>query len=622
MKLVVSKRLTRPLAIFVTVSLAIASGSFVSAQTTPQSLKDVAIPKPDNLGEFIKDENAAIQLGKSLFWDEQVGSDGITSCATCHFHAGADNRSKNQISPGLLAQVKDTTFQIGSNPNYQLTLADFPFHQLSDPKDRDSAVVFTTNDVASSQGVFNTEFVDVVPGQPEDVVTVQPDPDGFQVNGVNTRRVEPRNTPSVINAVFNKLQFWDGRAKDTFNGVNISGNEDPDAFVIKAKTPSQLEFTQIQLENSSLASQAVGPPLSSFEMSAGGRTFEEIGDKFGDVKKPKKAGQKLARKLGKKIRSLRPLAQQVVAADDSVLGPESRFPDTGLKANTYEDLIRKAFRDEWWKSSNMIIRVDPDTGEPTIVEQPGGPVDTNEYTLMEYNFPLLFGLAIQEYEFTLVSDQTPFDKFQEGDTTALSEAQQRGLALFNNNGCNFCHTAPEFTRASARLSNGSVGFRGGFFSIGVREPTDDPGSDGTGRFKSPGLRNVELTAPYMHNGGLATLEQVVEFYARGGNFGGLGILDGRPGPGGGLTDDLLNDANKRADLVAFLKALTDERVRLEKAPFDHPQLHVPNGHPGDENSVTDRGDGTATDEIAVIPAVGGNGRTTPPPNFLENPPNI
>ncbi|HCF30075.1 MAG TPA: cytochrome C peroxidase, partial [Cyanobacteria bacterium UBA11049] len=76
---------------------------------------------------------------------------------------------------------------------------------------------------------------------------------------------------------------------------------------------------------------------------------------------------------------------------------------------------------------------------------------------------------------------------------------------------------------------------------------------------------------YFHNGGQLTLEQVVEFYNRGGDV---------KSPTNTLQPLNLTDVEKQ-NLVAFLKSLTDERVRLQKAPFDHPSLMVPNGHPGD-----------------------------------------
>lgn len=656
---------SKAITIAVIVVAAVISGHTVSAQIAPPtSLKDVQVPKPQNLAVFVKNEAAAIKLGKSLFWDIQVGSDGLLSCASCHFHAGADNRSKNQINPGLLVTPNpDTTFQVGGAPNYQLKPEDYPFHKLSDPNNAGSTVLSDANDVTSSQGAFNAEFVDVVPGQAEDTVNPKPDP-VFNVGGTNVRRVEPRNTPTVINAVFNFRNFWDGRAQDIFNGVSPFGLRDSNALVGRADNPSKLELVNIaqdpnlRLNNSSLASQAVGPPISSFEESADGRTFEEIGDKFGDIDKRSHSaskGKKLPRKTGKKLVPLRPLGKQLVDPQDSVLGGESRGSQPGLKTATYEKLIEDAFKSEWWKSNRM-IQIDAN-GQRTIVKKPDKSLATNEYTLMEYNFPLFFGLSIQMYESTLVSDDTPFDR------NTLTEQQQRGKALFNDvrrAGCVICHSGVEFTSASVSsvnqqgrigafpLGNGqTIFFDQGFFGIGVRPTQDDLGvgdndpfgnplsqtrvaqqgksqqllgdpnltvpSNGIitadANFKTPGLRNVELTAPYFHNGGQLTLKQVVEFYNRGGDFPqGSALAPISPT----LTE------SEKDDLVAFLKSLTDERVRYDKAPFDHPQLFVPNGHPpSNTSSVTNDGTGKATDNLLEIPAVGRNGRSTPTPNFLE-----
>src|SRR5690606_27695799 len=127
-----------------------------------------------------------------------------------------------------------------------------------------------TNDVASSQGVFHAVFGEPAPHGP--------DPDGFQVDGVNVRRVEPRNTPTVINAVYNHRNFWDGRAQNIFNGVNPFGERDSSAHVYRRVARGEgLEPVEVRLENSSLASQAVGPPTNEIEMSARGRGFADVG---------------------------------------------------------------------------------------------------------------------------------------------------------------------------------------------------------------------------------------------------------------------------------------------------------------------------------------------------------
>src|SRR5262249_13880768 len=126
--------------------------------------------------------------------------------------------------------------------------------------------------------------------------------------------------------------------------------------------------------------------------------------------------------------------------------------------------------------------------------------------------------------------------------------------------------------------------------------------------RTPGLRNVEFTGPYFHNGGQATLEQVVDFYNRGSDF-----------PEGGVGPDIRRlglSLNERASLVAFLKPLSDDRVRFERAPFDHPELGVPAGHD------TTAGAGapfvlSAADRWSGIPAVGRSGNAVPLQTYEE-----
>jgi len=599
-------------------ALAMALAPAASGQAPPPEpptplapLSTVPVPEPANLGDFVRDRAAALKLGKSLFWDMQVGGD-VQSCASCHFHAGADNRVKNQLSPGLLAG--DTTFQVGG-PNYTLVAKDFPFHRLSNPDDRSSTVKSDANDVVSSQGVFLSAFRDVGAGGGPDVCDHIADA-VFQVQGVNARRVEPRNAPTMINAVFNFRNFWDGRAAEDFNGVSPFGHRDPNATLWKVQDGA-LTPVRVEIHASSLASQAAGPPLSPFEMSCDGRIFPQVGRKLLSP-------------------SVVPLGRQFVDPSDSVLAPVVR-PGTGL-AVSYRSLVEQAFQPEWWSSPESV----------TI----GG----RAFSQAEANFSLFFGLAVQLYEATLVADQSPVDRYLAGDSTALDARQQRGLAIFTGQGrCLNCHGGPETTNASFRnvtneklermaMGDGGCGiYDNGFYNIGVRPTAEDPGVGGLdpfgnplshtrqamqgsfvdphlqpplgsnpscdgravvdGSMKAPGLRNVFLTGPFFRNGGQRDLRQVVAFYNRGGDFALQNIRDLDPDiqPLGLTRDD-------RANLVAFLEVLTDERVRWEQAPFDHPQLFVPDGHPGDQRQVTNRGDGNATDALLEIPAVGAGGR--------------
>lgn len=501
------------------------------------------------------------------------------------------------------------------------------------------------------------------------------DPQGFHVGYKNTRRVEPRNPPTMINAVFNHRQFWDGRAENIFNGVNHLGLRDPDAKLFRADDPKKPVEVRVELLNSSLASQAVAPIVSDLEMAAPGRTRLAVGRALARGK----------RNHGKKMFKVRPLANQKVSPTDSVLGPLSRWPKEGLSVNRYDKLIKGAFHEKWWKAKKL-IRVNDD-GTKTLVSKNDGEGEENtscgdnEYTLIQYNFSLFFGIAVQMYEETLVSDDTPWDRFRRENPTSddpdlnpwtnvspnhISRLALFGAHLFNdrtrgptNIRCSNCHEQNELTDASVRriaaAVNGPVRNRDGnvidkgFNNIGVR-PTDNdlgvgasdvfgplsftrrlfPGAppanfDGAavtkgfgvqGAFKIPSLRNVALTAPYFHNGDVRTLHEVVELYSRGGNVNPIQDMDGTPIEPLGipmLTSDEI-DA-----IVAFMETLTDERVLHRRAPFDHPQLFVPNGHPGDSSSTIDAdGDGLADDLMVVVPAVGAAGGA-PLPGFLEGP---
>jgi cytochrome c peroxidase len=606
----------------------------------PPSLRTVAVPEPPNLYDFVADKAAAIRLGKALFWDMQLGSDGLSACASCHFHAGADSRSRNQVNPGLLRRdapgqpATPRTFDHG--PNAALASADFPLRVLADPSDRASDALRDSSNVVGSQGVFNATFVAVVPGQGEEIVARTPDPDGFRVGQLNVRRVEPRHTPSVINAVFNHRNFWNGRAQNEFNGVNEWGDRDPSARVFKVMKDDRMAPVQVRLVNASLASQAVAPIVNATEMSAAGRN-----------------GRDIARKLGKKLGHALPLAGQLVHPQDSVLGPLSRWPQRGLDVGGYDKLIEPAFRKEWHKAKDR-IRVDAN-GNASVV--PAGKNDGPDvYTLIEYNFPLFFGLAVQLYEATLVSDDTPYDRWRENRGT-LTDQELLGLEVFLGQDptvlpdgtrragarCINCHAGPEFTDASvsAILARGFTRLREGqdldrgYNNIGVRPTLEDASVGDTdpfgnplsltrrlppsgrfiavdGAFKAPGLRNVELTAPYFHNGGYLTLEGVVDFYSRGGDFAPLLAMDGTPIQP--LSVPRMSPVEQAA-VVAFLRTLTDDRVRFRRAPFDHPQLFVPNGQIYDDARVVADPvrPGQAMDWTREIPAVGRNGGAALPP---------
>jgi cytochrome c peroxidase len=725
-----------------------------AAGPVPVSLQNVPTPPVPGLldgdSPIVIDKNAAIVLGKALFWDRNVGSDG-QACASCHFSAGADSRIKNQINSGQnAAQASGQSFDSlpsgGGGPNHTLAADDFPLHRFSDPLNNASQILYSTDDVVSSAGTFGGQFnASSQFSGANDQCTRTPD-EIFNVGHVGTRRVAPRNSPTVINAVFNHRNFWDGRANNAFNGSSPWGPRDLDAGVWVKLNAKTVVKQRLNLINSSLASQAVAPPVfNDVEMGCKGRGWPDI---------------------GRKLLSRQALQSQLVHPQDSVLGGLSLSSVTNLKPGlktTYKNLITKAFNPQYWAYSG--------------VGKFGAPIGGTAYNQMEANFAMFFGLAVQLYEATLVSDQSPFDQspldanmvptWSNVSDAAQVASLKRGFNLFVNNNCSLCHTGPSmslaaietnatllsptpaasfgpptspiaygpnaFGPANIAAATGATRYASpvtrdttnqglprlmdlGFANIGVTRPDADPGvggvdglgnplsyatqyveyllgksagvidlpidkvracdfplplavnlnvpllniflpSDGlqadgsregvlrnqncanpnkayiptvvaaqanrngvkmsvatTAAFKVPTLRNIELTGPYMHDGGLATLAQVIEFYARHGNF----VSNAQHSLMGPIAPGIANAQNS-ADLASFLKALTDERVRYQKAPFDHPQLTVAHGHVGNELQVevgNPLNADLAKDELLVLPAVGAAGAETPITPFL------
>ena len=155
-------------------------------------------------------------------------------------------------------------------------------------------------------------------------------------------------------------------------------------------------------------------------------------------------------------------------------------------------------------------------------------------------------IALEAYQRRLTSADAPFDRYLDGDFAAIDDAAKRGLALFIGDAlCSECHHGPLLSDESFHVT--------GVAQRGLHVPAEDEGR-GDGAFRTPGLRNVAETAPYLHTGQLATLGDVVEFYRWGGDAGGfVGEKDRLM-----LPLDLGDD--DAADLVAFLESLTGAEV--------------------------------------------------------------
>lgn len=199
-------------------------------------------------------------------------------------------------------------------------------------------------------------------------------------------------------------------------------------------------------------------------------------------------------------------------------------------------------------------------------------------------------LAIASYERTLVAGQTPWDRFQAGDASALTPAQLAGWNFLQGSRCVTCHAPPLFTDDSFR-------------NIGVRPPAEDTGRFGVtgvqadlGRFKVPTLRNVGLKPSFMHNGRFVSLQQVLDFY-QGINGQQMFPQNLDPLVAGGIAVP----RQLRGAVIDFLaNGLTDPRVAAGLPPFDRPTLRgarglCDDGLDNDGDGAADLADGDCVD---------------------------
>lgn len=193
--------------------------------------------------------------------------------------------------------------------------------------------------------------------------------------------------------------------------------------------------------------------------------------------------------------------------------------------------------------------------------------------------------ALSAFQRTLISGRSPYDRAAHGgEPEALTDAARRGLLLFNSERleCFHCHTGFQFSDAVVwEGSTRSVRFHNtGLYNVGGAGAYPEGGTgllefsgraEDMGRFRAPSLRNVAVTAPYMHDGSIATLDEVLDHYAAGGR-----TLESGPNAGVGSLNPYRSDflvgfsltPEERSDLIAFLESLTDEDFLRDPAHAD------------------------------------------------------
>ncbi|MEC8474432.1 MAG: cytochrome c peroxidase, partial [Planctomycetota bacterium] len=339
--------------------------------------------------------------------------------------------------------------------------------------------------------------------------------------------ITDRNAPSAVdsNSIHN---FWDGRANYVFNGVGTSGEPIP----IPTKNGG---FSILQIAEASQASQAVGPCLSPAEMSSDGRTFADI---------------------GYKIRHAIPLRNQSGNVVDELAEMGLRYP------GGYGELIDAVF--EGGPLDSFLS--DEPTSITTPVQNTGGQIEDRLVSISELNFSIFFGVAVAVYEQSLV-------------TIPAKYPTSKQIDAFEKMRCEKCH----YVDGRSHAVIGDVGSTP-FSATGVAPLRVDAGVEiddlnldaevpnydadpGEGQFKSTHLFNLPLTGPYFHDGSAETLEEMMDFYVRGGDFNQKNIHS--------HVRELDVSKKEYRLVLKLMKQLTDPRIEAGEPPFDHPSLTIP-----------------------------------------------
>lgn len=595
----------------------------------------------EKVGPLVVNRALAVVLGKAIFWDMQFGTGGV-ACATCHHHAGTDSRLNGQLAWTRVVPAHDPMRR-----TKHITSDLFPFVRERAKKQQAQTSTFM---VMGSAGIIRSSCSTQA---------------NVPVHASGHRVVTSRNALSVINSRFYQRLFWDGRANSMFNGLNSwgyrgasdSGFHQP--FSIKKKVGGIANASlasqalsplmtpgEMICEGESLAIIATRTlPLRVLSL----QKVHGQDSVLGPYRASSGYGLTMTYEmLFKKVFSKRLWQastshhRRTLTRGSSKSGLESNFGlMLGLALMAYEETLVSdhspfdyprgkdgyplGFTQEQRHGLDLFNRLECDFchSGPALTSAANFGADRRnkwvdrriiapdlvhhsaQVAFLDVGFANigvtpseedagvgggdLFGRPLSYAEQYLQTLRNPVDEMVD-----RIQVDPNDFSIGFN--VDFKPTELRLASSCSRLDRKrSLPLPSLVLNEGELLPPNRLGTAVYGAFKIPSLRNVELTGPYMHNGSMKSLEEVIDFYDRGGNF---------PNPEKIQTfvhPQHLSAEDKR-DIKAFLMTLTDERVRWERAPFDHPAIRIP-------IPKLKTADPQEDEEWVEIPPIGRSGRS-------------